>query len=119
MNHIDAYAFVSAGHAPALVPRDGSIDWWSTEGRPATRVRWPPGSARHWSLTGDQPFEVERRYAQGSLIVQSAITTSTGEALVTDALARAPGARGTSLVDVLSTFCCARDGIRGRVTVVA
>ncbi len=43
--------------------------------------------AAHWSLTADQPLEIERRYAPDSLVLESTITTTTGEAVVTDALA--------------------------------
>ena len=96
---IDDYAFLSDGHAPALVSKDGSVDWWCPPraDQPPVFGRLLDPDAGHWSITPQQPAEIRRRYTPHSLIVESTITTATGEATVTDALAMEPGARGHEL----------------------
>lgn len=96
---IEDYAFLSDCHAPALVARDGSVDWWCPPraDAPAVFGRLLGEDAGHWALGAAGPAEVRRRYVGHSLVVESRLTTPTGEALVVDALAMEPGARGHDL----------------------
>jgi GH15 family glucan-1,4-alpha-glucosidase len=116
---IDDYAFLSDGHAPALVSEDGSVDWWCPPraDQPPVFGRLLDPDAGHWSLTPEEPLQTRRRYAPHSLVVESTITTATGEASVTDALAMEPGARGHQL-GLRSPHVLLRsvEGRSGRVT---
>jgi GH15 family glucan-1,4-alpha-glucosidase len=119
VRRIDDYAFLSDGHAPALVSKDGSVDWWCPPRADQAPVfgRLLDPHAGHWSLTPDDPLEVRRRYVSQSLIVESTVTAPGGEAVVTDALAMEPGARGHEL-GRRSPHVLLRsvEGRRGRVT---
>jgi GH15 family glucan-1,4-alpha-glucosidase len=116
---IDDYAFLSDGHAPALVSKDGSVDWWCpprADQSPVFGRLLDPG-AGHWSITADQLLETRRLYVPDSLVVESEITTAAGEATVTDGLAMERGARGHEL-GRRSPHVLLRsvEGRRGRVT---
>ncbi|HEV2086761.1 MAG TPA: trehalase-like domain-containing protein, partial [Cryptosporangiaceae bacterium] len=95
-SRIGDYAFLSDGHAPALVSMDGSVDWWCPPraDQPPVFARLLDPHAGHWTLEVQDRREVRRRYLPQSLVVESSITTSTGEARIRDALAMEPGARG-------------------------
>ncbi|MBW3573735.1 MAG: glycoside hydrolase family 15 protein [Actinobacteria bacterium] len=117
---IDDYAFLSDGHAPALVSRNGSVDWWCPP-----RADQPPVFAGlldpnggHWGLEVEHEREIRRRYLPESLVVESSITTTTGEIRLRDALAMEADARGHE-VGRRSPHVLLRsiEGIRGRVRV--
>ncbi len=50
--------------------------------------------AGHWELRPVEPATSERTYADGGLVLLTRYATASGEALVRDALALEPGARG-------------------------
>jgi len=102
MNHarprpaIEDYGFLSDCQAPALVSKDGSVDWWCPP-----RVDAPPvfgrlldDDAGHWALTFDGTTSVERRYLPDSLVIETMLTCRSGAVLLREALAFEPGARG-------------------------
>lgn len=96
---IEDYAFVSDCQAPALLARDGSVDWWCPPraDAPAVFGRLLGEGAGHWALGAAATASVQRRCVGHSLVVESRLTTPTGEAVVVDALAMEPGARGHDL----------------------
>ncbi|MFT8244495.1 glycoside hydrolase family 15 protein [Roseomonas sp. BN140053] len=85
---IEDYAMLGDGHTAALVSRDGSIDW----------LCWPRfdsdacfaallGTEEHgrWRIGAAEPgAEISRRYRDDTLILETRISTASGEAMVTD-----------------------------------
>ncbi len=90
------YALLGDGHSAALVSVGGSIDWWCAprfDSRSAfARILDP--SAGHWSIRPSGDFEVEREYVSGTMVMKTTFRTVSGVAVLTDALALEPGARG-------------------------
>jgi GH15 family glucan-1,4-alpha-glucosidase len=117
---IDDYAFLSDGHAPALVSRNGWVDWWCPPraDQPPVFARLLDPNAGHWALEVQDQREIRRRYLPQSLVVESSITTSTGEVRLRDALAMEADARGHE-VGRRSPQVLLRslEGIRGTVRV--
>jgi GH15 family glucan-1,4-alpha-glucosidase len=115
---IDDYAFLSDCQAPALVSREGSVDWWCPPrpDQPPVFGRLLDRRAGHWLLAPAQPARVERRYVPDTLVVESVVTTGEGQVVVTDALATEHGARGHEL-GLRSPHALVRTvrGVRGRV----
>src|SRR5439155_798427 len=85
--------------AAALADRAGSIDWLCLPpyDSPAVFSRLLDPAAGHWSITPTTAFEVERRYAPASLVIETTFRTDTGVVRLTDALAFQPGQRGHDL----------------------
>ncbi|MBA2326203.1 MAG: glycoside hydrolase family 15 protein [Actinobacteria bacterium] len=93
---IEDYGFLSDCQAPALVSKDGSVDWWCPP-----RVDAPPvfgrlldDAAGHWSLAVDGTTSVERRYLPDSLVMERTLTCPSGTVVVREAIAFEPGAEG-------------------------
>jgi len=90
------YALLGDCHSAALVGVSGSIDWWCAprfDSRSAfARILDPV--AGHWSIRPTGDFEVEREYVSGTMVVKTTFRTVSGVAVLTDALALEPGARG-------------------------
>ena len=89
-SRIEDYAFLSDLESAALVGRDGSIDW-------LTFPRFDSGAcfaailgdARHgrWLLAPqDAPRGIERRYRDGTLVLETVYTTHEGEVAVVDCM---------------------------------
>jgi GH15 family glucan-1,4-alpha-glucosidase len=89
-SRIEDYAFLSDLESAALVGRDGSIDW-------LTFPRFDSGAcfaailggSRHgrWLLAPrGEPRRVERRYRDGTLILETVYTTDDGEVAVVDCM---------------------------------
>jgi alpha,alpha-trehalase len=89
------YALLSDCHSAALVSRDGSVDWlcFPRFDSPAIFARILDEGAGYWSIRPTGPQTHARRYREGSLVVESMIGTTTGEALLHDALAVGAGER--------------------------
>jgi len=90
------YGLVSDCNTAALVARDGSIDWLCLPrfDAPAVFAGILDPDAGHWSIRPAGEFTSERRYADGSLILETVFTTSTGSVRLRDTLAFADGQRG-------------------------
>lgn len=81
------YALIGDRHTTALVSRSGSIDWACFP-----RVDSPTVFARildakkggFWSIAPASPFESSRQYRDGTAILETTFTTSTGSVLVQD-----------------------------------
>ncbi len=116
---IDDYGFVSDCHAPALISRDGSVDWWCPPRVDAASVfgRLLGRGAGHWLLQAQDVTHLERRYVADTLVLETSVTTATGQAVIREGLAMQPGARGHDLGRG-SPHVLVREvnGVRGRVT---
>ncbi len=90
------YGLVSDCNTATLVARDGSIDWLCLPrfDAPAVFAGILDPDAGHWSIRPAGEFTSERRYADGSLVLETVFTTSTGSVRLRDALAFADGQRG-------------------------
>src|SRR3954447_11970580 len=93
------YGLLADCTSAALVDRAGSIDWLCLPhyDSPAVFSRLLDPAAGHWSITPTGDFTVERRYAPGSLVIETTFTTDTGVVRLVDALAFQPGQRGHDL----------------------
>jgi GH15 family glucan-1,4-alpha-glucosidase len=110
---IEDYAFLSDLESAALVGRDGSIDW-------LTFPRFDSGACfaailgdrRHgrWLLAPEgEPRRVERRYRDGTLILETVYTTADGEVAVIDCMS--PRDKNLEVTRVV-------EGRRGRVAML-
>jgi GH15 family glucan-1,4-alpha-glucosidase len=84
---IQDYAVIGDGRSAALVSRDGSIDWlcWPRFDSPSLFG----GLLDHqvggtWSITPTESARVERRYVDGTNVLQTRFHTSTGILVLTD-----------------------------------
>lgn len=113
------YALLSDCHAPALVSRDGAVDWWCpprADG-PSVFGRVLDPAAGHWRLSAVEPVAISRRYLDDTLVLETTVTTDTGQVRMVDCLALEPGARGHDIgyrAPQLLVRCV--EGLRGRVT---
>lgn len=96
---ISDYAMLSDCRTAALVSRDGSVDWLCMPrfDSPAVFARLLDLEAGHWSIRPAGDGDSTREYADGSLVLDTTWRTSTGTAVVRDALAMGPDDRGHDL----------------------
>src|SRR3954452_10515816 len=96
---IAEYALLSDRHGAALVHRNGSIDWLCLPrfDRPSTFARLLGDRAGHWSVRVPDAESVTRRYVDRTMVLETTHRTSTGTAVVVDALAMGEGNRGKEL----------------------
>src|SRR6266536_4689132 len=81
------YALIGDCHGCALVSRAGSIDWCAFgrfDAPPVFCRLLDAGKGGFLSVTPVDTFEVERSYLEGTNILRTVFTTSTGKASVTD-----------------------------------
>lgn len=88
---IAEYAVLGDGRTVALLARDGSIDWWpipTIDAPPLCAAILDPERGGHLLLApeGEGELDVERRYVDGTNVVETDYTTPTGRARVTAAL---------------------------------
>ncbi len=113
------YALLSDCHAPALVSRDGSVDWWCPPraDQPSVLGRVLDPQAGHWRLSAVGPAEVSRRYLEDTLVLESTVTTDSGQVRVVDCLSLEAGARGHDIgFAVPHLLVRSVEGVRGSVT---
>jgi GH15 family glucan-1,4-alpha-glucosidase len=93
------YAFLSDCHGAALVSRSGSVDWLSFArfDAPAVCARLLDAGAGHWSIRPVLAARTQRRYLDGTLVLETRFETTTGTVVLVDALAMGPGERGHQL----------------------
>jgi alpha,alpha-trehalase len=117
------YALLSDCRSGALVSRDGSIDWLCLPrfDSPSVFGRILDDAAGHWSIrpADGTRFESNRRYLDGSMVLETTFTTEGGSAVLTDALAVGHDERGHRLgADAVSAVMRRVVGIAGSVELV-
>ena len=93
------YGLLSDCNTAALVARDGSVDWLCLPrfDAPSVFARILDPAAGHWSIRPAGEFEVQRRYVDGTLVIETTFTTDAGVVRLRDALVFAEGQRGHDL----------------------
>src|SRR5688500_6315030 len=78
------YGLLSDCNTAALVARDGSIDWLCLPrfDAPAVFAALLDPDAGHWSIRPTGEFTTERRYVDGSLVLETTFTTATGSVVL-------------------------------------
>ncbi|MER7124512.1 glycoside hydrolase family 15 protein [Streptomyces goshikiensis] len=96
---IGDYAMLSDCRSAALVGPDGSVDWlcFPRFDSPAVFAGLLDGEAGHWSVRPVGPAETSRRYLPDTMVLETTFRTSTGTAVLVDALALGKRERGHSL----------------------
>jgi alpha,alpha-trehalase len=96
---IGDHALISDCRSAALIDRFGSVEWlcWPRVDAPSIFGRLLDPGAGHWSIAPDSDACVERRYVDGTMVLETTFTTPSGTMTVTDALATGPGERGHQL----------------------
>lgn len=95
------HALLSDCHSAALVDRAGSVEWWCAPrfDSPSLFARLLDDNAGHFSVRPVGDARVQRRYADGSLVLTTVFETAAGTLELTDALAMGEGVRGHDLGD--------------------
>jgi alpha,alpha-trehalase len=96
---IGDHALLSDCHSAALVDRAGSVEWWCAPrfDSPSLFARLLDDRAGHFSVRPVGEARVQRRYADGSLVLTTTFETASGTVELTDALAMGEGVRGHDL----------------------
>ena len=118
---IASYGLLSDCNSAALVGRDGSIDWLCLPrfDSPAVFAAILDPDAGHWSITPTGEFTSERRYVNGSLVLETTFTTETGVVRLRDTLLFAEGQRGHDLgMDSPHELARSVEGLEGSVDLV-
>ncbi|WP_435741609.1 glycoside hydrolase family 15 protein [Nocardioides sp. SYSU DS0663] len=107
---IEDYALIGDRRTAALVGKDGSIDWlclprFDSPACLAALLGTPDHG--HWQLVPDGHYSTERRYVDGSTVLETTFTTATGEVRLVDLM---PHSNGRA--DVVRRLV----GVRGTVT---
>jgi GH15 family glucan-1,4-alpha-glucosidase len=96
---IGDYALISDCHSAALVSREGSVDWlcFPRFDRSSSFARLLDEDAGHFSIRPVDIDETSRKYMDQTMVLETAFRTSTGKAVLIDALAVGPNERGHEL----------------------
>ncbi|WP_030379543.1 glycoside hydrolase family 15 protein [Streptomyces sp. NRRL B-12105] len=84
-----SYALLGDLRATALVASDGAVDWLAApalDSPPLCAALLDPSGGGHVTLAPAVPYEVTRRYAEGTMVLETTFTTRDGVVRVTDAL---------------------------------
>ncbi len=92
---IGDFALLSDCQTAALVGRDGTVDWYCPErfDSPSVFARLLDEGGGHWSIRPAGPFEAERVYLEGTMVLRTEFRTPGGRVALTDALAFGEGER--------------------------
>ena len=115
---IASYGLLSDCNSAALVGSDGSIDWLCLPrfDSPAVFSRILDPDAGHWQIQPATPFNAERRYLPGSLVLETTFATGSGVVRLRDALAFTKGQRGHDLgLDAPHELLRSVEGVSGSV----
>jgi GH15 family glucan-1,4-alpha-glucosidase len=93
---IASYGLLSDCNSAALVGRDGSIDWLCLPRFDSSSVFAAilDPDAGHWAIEPTGEYTSERRYLDGTLVIETTFTTDSGSVVLRDALVFAEGQRG-------------------------
>jgi GH15 family glucan-1,4-alpha-glucosidase len=109
-SRIEDYAFLSDLESAGLVGLDGSIDWLTfprfDSGACFSAILGEPKHGRWMVAPRGEPRRVERRYRDGTLILETVYTTDDGEVAVIDCMS--PRDRNLEVIRLV-------EGRRGRV----
>jgi GH15 family glucan-1,4-alpha-glucosidase len=113
---ISDYAYIADCHSTALVSRSASIDWCcmprvdsgSCFGR---LLDWRKGG--FCQITPQRPFEVSRRYIDGTLVLEMVFATEEGRIRLTDCFTMRQGGSKTPFQQILRIV----DGISGSMEI--
>ena len=96
---ISDYALLSDCHSAALVSRGGSVDWLCLPrfDSPALFAHLLDPAGGHWWIRPAGEHTAERRYLDGTLVLQTTFRTPNGVVTLEDALAVGRGERGHEL----------------------
>ena len=96
---IAEYALLSDCRSAALVHRAGSVDWlcFPRYDAPSIFGRLLDDRAGHWSIHVTGTTAIQRRYLDGTLVLETDFETPAGRLTLTDALAVGPNERGHDL----------------------
>ena len=96
---IAEYALLSDCRSTALVSREGSVDWlcFPRVDGPSVFGRLLDESAGHWSIRPTGGAEVNRRYVDDTMLLETTFRVPSGTAVLVDALAVGPNERGHEL----------------------
>jgi len=117
-NAISDYGLLADCNSAALVDRGGSIEWLCMPRYDSDAIfaRLLDPDAGHWSIRPGGSFEVERRYLDGTLIIETTFTSDAGQVRLTDAMAFPDGQRGHDLgLDVPHELLRLVEGVSGSV----
>src|SRR3954469_8996138 len=112
------YGLLADCNSSALVDRAGSIDWLCLPryDSDALFARLLDPEAGHWSIRPAGEFTAQRRYLDGTLVIETTFTTESGSVRLRDAMAFAGGQRGHDLgYDAPHEVLRAVEGVSGSV----
>ena len=84
---IQDYGLIGDGRSAALVSRYGSIDWlcWPRFDSPSLfGALLDQGGGGAWSITPSESTQIERRYLDGTNVLETRFHTATGSMILTD-----------------------------------
>ncbi len=83
------YGLVGDSRGSALVSRTGSVDWlcFGRFDAPPVLGRLLDDAAGHWSIAPTGPSETTRRYLDGTMVLETTFTTTTGTVTLQDGYA--------------------------------
>ena len=96
---IAEYGLISDCHSAALVSREGSIDWlcFPRFDRPSVFARLLDDGAGHWSIAPVGEAGATRGYVDRTMVLETSFRTSSGTAVLVDALVVGRNERGHDL----------------------
>jgi GH15 family glucan-1,4-alpha-glucosidase len=96
---IAAHALLSDCHSAALVTADGSVDWlcFPRFDSPSVFGRLLDDEAGHWSIRPAGDYAADRRYLDGTLVLETTFRAPGGTVVLTDSLATGADNRGHRL----------------------